>query len=76
MFNPSLNYIECSELINILTLGSNIDTKYDNRHLIVDVRDEDFAGGNIKGAWNLCSEEFQREDILQNLYDRGTFDDL
>lgn len=50
MFNTTLNYIECGDLINILTLESNQDNGHQSRHLIVDVRDDDFAGGNIKGV--------------------------
>ena len=60
--------ISCEELADLLSSepsessGSTIG--------IVDVRDEDFAGGHIKGAINSPSEDLEDDDALEELIDK------
>ncbi|KAJ7797680.1 Rhodanese-like domain-containing protein [Mycena olivaceomarginata] len=49
-----MKYISADELANIIR-----SDKVPNRdYLVVDVRDDDYAGGNIKNAVNMPSREF------------------
>jgi len=68
-----ISYLECSELAEMLNAKHNetAATSIKCSHLTVDVRDEDFAGGNVRGAINLCSEEFEEDGVMQGLFDRG-----
>jgi len=64
----ALSYLECSELAEIMSSSAPFQT-----HLVVDVRDEDFAGGNIRDALNLCSEQFEQEEVMHGLLERGMY---
>ena len=51
----SLNVVSTQELAKIMRKGDKI-AKQD--YIVVDVRDDDYEGGNIKGALNRPSGEF------------------
>ncbi|KAJ7288039.1 Rhodanese-like domain-containing protein [Mycena rebaudengoi] len=52
---PSTKYISGDELAEIIR---NKDKVAHQDYLVVDVRDDDYAGGNIKNALNLPSRQF------------------
>ncbi len=58
------NYIEATDL------EAAIKQESLGKIVVVDVRDEDFAGGNIAGAVNAPSEEWGSEIFIANLADQ------
>jgi len=71
MSQDPISYLECVTLAEMLSLSSDASSQA-TTYLVVDVRDEDFVGGNVRGAVNLCSDEFEEDGVMQGLYDRGT----
>lgn len=57
----SVSYIEPAELALLIQSGST------NEYIIVDVRDEDFDGGNIVGAVNAPSDYWEDDGFLDKL---------
>ncbi|KAJ7029277.1 Rhodanese-like domain-containing protein [Mycena alexandri] len=65
-----MKYITGDELAKIIKSDKVANRDY----LVVDVRDDDYAGGNIKSALNLPSREFQMSayDLVQKTADVKT----
>ncbi|KAJ7784285.1 Rhodanese-like domain-containing protein [Mycena metata] len=65
-----MKYITGDELAKIIKSDKVANRDY----LVVDVRDDDYAGGNIKSALNLPSREFQMGvyDLVQKTADVKT----
>ncbi|KAK4046462.1 Cdc25 phosphatase Ibp1 [Microbotryomycetes sp. JL201] len=64
----SISYIDHTELRQLMESSSSSDAQ--QKYCIVDVRDEDFTGGNIKGATNVPSEtwtEQSADDLVKRL---------
>jgi Cdc25 family phosphatase len=57
---PKVEYLSRAELAEIIKLGKECIS-------IIDVRDEDFVGGHIKGAINSPSEDLEDDDELEAL---------
>jgi Cdc25 family phosphatase len=58
-----LPYITCGELAELIANSSS-------KVAVIDVRDEDFVGGHIKGAINSPSEDLEDDDELEALIER------
>lgn len=58
-----MRYITVDELAEII----RSDKKPMKDYLVVDVRDDDYRGGNVKGSLNIPSLKFQQklEDLLE-----------
>lgn len=54
------SYIEAVDLADLLEVG-------DAKTVVVDVRDDDFFGGNIVGARNLPSERWTDKSVVSDL---------
>ncbi|KAM0790526.1 hypothetical protein ACM66B_003396 [Microbotryomycetes sp. NB124-2] len=54
----NVSYIDHTELHELMTTN---DAQQSRKYAIIDVRDEDFAGGNIKGATNEPSEQWTEQ---------------
>ncbi|KAJ7812901.1 Rhodanese-like domain-containing protein [Mycena leptocephala] len=62
-----MKYISADELAQIIKSDKVANQDY----LVVDVRDDDYAGGNIKSAVNLPSRQFEMSvyDLVQKKAD-------
>ena len=69
--NESINYIEPAELASLLRNG---ETK--SKISIIDVRQDDFAGGNIIGAVNIPIDKFSYENEINLLIDSVSSSDV
>ncbi|KDN37250.1 Rhodanese-like protein [Tilletiaria anomala UBC 951] len=63
-FQPPYKYIDADSLASLLK-----DPKTKEKLVVVDVRDDDFEGGNIKGAINVPSSNFENKvaDLVKAL---------
>ncbi len=70
--DPSnISYMEPEELVEVIRESAQKDQ---SGHVVVDVRDDDFTGGNIFNALNLPSDTFARSGIetLEKRANEGT----
>lgn len=65
--HPTMRYITVNELAEII----KSDKKPMKDYLVVDVRDDDYRGGNVKGCLNVPSEKFSQklDDLLEQTKD-------
>ncbi|DBA02876.1 TPA: hypothetical protein N0F65_005903 [Lagenidium giganteum] len=65
-----MEYVSPRDLADTLRQTPTADAR---RPLIIDVRDDDFAGGHIRGAVNLPQRNFEEDDDVDKLVE--TFKD-
>ncbi|GLD94912.1 hypothetical protein PINS_up003537 [Pythium insidiosum] len=64
MAEPRADYIAASELATALRRTA------DARPVVIDVRDEDFVGGHIRGAVNVPEWQFRDDDFVDQLVEK------
>ncbi|GAA5978929.1 hypothetical protein JCM11641_000097 [Rhodosporidiobolus odoratus] len=62
---PKQKYMSADQVANLILANPKRDD-----FLVIDVRSSDFPGGNLPGAVNITTKEFQSEDKLSAVVDR------